>query len=66
MHDKSSAEAMRFAITVLPAPEVPMTTTRIRLLSLVANEDNPNPVMEPNVCCWHEAAVPAAPTNVRS
>jgi hypothetical protein len=29
MNRNSKAEAMRFAIAVLPAPEVPTTTTRI-------------------------------------
>jgi hypothetical protein len=39
MQGNLSAEAMLVAIAVLPAPEVPITTTRICLSLVRANED---------------------------
>src|SRR5258705_13815003 len=39
IHGNLSAEAMLVAIAVLPAPEVPTTTTRICLSLVPANED---------------------------
>src|SRR5215475_7665219 len=39
IHGNLSAEAMLMAIAVLPAPEVPITTTRICLPLVRANED---------------------------
>jgi len=40
------------AIAVLPAPEVPTTTTRICLSLVPANEDIQLRAKDSNVCCW--------------
>jgi len=47
-----SAEAMLVAIAVLPAPEVPTTTTRICLSLVPAKRGYPIARQRLNVCCW--------------